>query len=71
MILDRNVPVAEINPLNSRSVADDVRLKSLEARGIVKIGKNVGKRKWKPKPLKLKKPVSLVDAILEERREGW
>lgn len=70
LILDRDVPVAELNPLSSGISGEDAYLKALVAKGLVQLGPNFGK-KGKPRPIKTKKKVSLVDAVLQERREGW
>jgi prevent-host-death family protein len=70
LILDRNVPVARLEPLDPREpVAEEARLRDLERQGLIKIGKGkLPKDFFKLPPLKFKK--SVVQALLEERRES-
>lgn len=70
LILDRNIPVARLEPLSPGSTAaDEAQLLELERRALLKrgIGK-LPKDFFKLPRLKFKK--SLVDAVLEERRES-
>lgn len=70
LILDRNVPVARLEPLAAGShEADEVKLADLEQRGLLKRGTGKLPRHFFKLPrLKFKK--SLVEAVLEERREA-
>jgi prevent-host-death family protein len=67
LVLDRGVPVAELAP--AKDLADDDRLASLIRKGIVRGPKG-------PPPLHLldeappKAGASVLEALLEERREG-
>jgi prevent-host-death family protein len=71
VILDRGVPVAEIQPRqpgSSKATKDEERLNRLEAKGIIRRGN----------PQKLKKfpyppdngHTGVLEALLEERRSG-
>ncbi|MGA7274944.1 MAG: type II toxin-antitoxin system prevent-host-death family antitoxin [Candidatus Udaeobacter sp.] len=69
LILDRNIPVARLEPLPPGSgEADEARLAELERQGVLKRGKGkVPKDFWtRPRP-KLKG--SAVEALLQERKE--
>src|SRR2546421_10697336 len=70
LILDRNVPVARLEPLDPHEPAtDEARLHELERQGLIKIGKGkLPKDFFKLPRLKFKK--SVVQALLEERRES-
>lgn len=70
LILDRNIPVARLEPLAAGShEADEVKLAELERRGLLKRGTGkLPKDFFKLPRLKFKK--SLVEAVLEERREA-
>ena len=70
LILDRNVPVARLEPLPPESrESGDARLAELERRGLLKRGTGKLPRDFFKLPrLKFKK--SLVEAVLEERREA-
>ena len=70
LILDRDVPVARLEPLPPGSQeGDDARLAELERRGLLKRGTGkLPKDFFKLPRLKFKK--SLVEAVLEERREA-
>ncbi len=70
LILDRNVPVARLEPLPPGSrEADEARLLELEQQGVIKRGKGKLPKDFWTRPLpKFKK--SLVEAVLEERREA-
>jgi prevent-host-death family protein len=70
LILDRNIPVARLEPLPSGSKeADEARLAELERQGLLKRGKGrLPKDFWtRPRP-KLKG--SAVEALLQEREEA-
>jgi prevent-host-death family protein len=70
-ITDRGVPVAQIVPLNGGSEADwDARLESLERRGLIRRPKKKPDLSWlleRPLP---KSRESVLEALLEERRES-
>ena len=70
LILDRNIPVARLEPLPPGSrEADEARLVELERRGLLKRGTGkLPKDFWtRPRP-KLKG--SAVQALLDERKEA-
>ena len=67
VVTDRGLPVAEIGP--ARSLSDDERLASLERKGLLKRGRG-GVPQWvldQPPPTAR---ASVLEALLEERREG-
>lgn len=70
LILDRNVPVARLEPLDPREPAgEEARLRELERQGLIKMGKGKLPKDFWTRPLpKLKG--SLVEAVLAERRES-
>jgi len=70
LILDRNIPVARLQPLErASSQADKAKLTELERRGVLKRGTGkLPRHFFKLAPLKFKK--SLVEAVLEERSES-
>ena len=70
LILDRNVPVARLEPLAPGSTeADEARLLDLERRGLLKRGTGKLPKDFWTRPLpKLKG--SLVEALLKEREEA-
>jgi prevent-host-death family protein len=71
VVTDRGIPVAVIEPVTEHVDLDD-RLARLERAGIIRRGK--GKvplellRTPGPTP---KDGMSIVDAVIEERRSGW
>ena len=71
VVTDRGVPVAVIEPMSARVDVDD-RLARLERAGIIKRGKVSPPLDLirTPGP-KVREGLSLVDAVLEERRSGW
>jgi len=70
LILDRNLPVARLEPLASGTTeADEARLLDLERRGLLTRGKGKLPKDFWTRPLpKLKG--NLVEALLAERREA-
>ncbi len=70
LILDRNIPVARLEPLPPGSKeADEARLLELERRGLLKRGTGKLPKDFWTRPLpKFKK--SVVQALLEEREEA-
>jgi prevent-host-death family protein len=72
LVMDRDQPIARIEPIEPGSAADD-RLARLEKAGLIRRGKG----KIDPSTLAGGKPrkrpgrgAGLVEAVLEERREG-
>ena len=70
LILDRNVPVARLEPLSPGSKeADEAKLIELERRGLLKRGTGKLPKDFWTRPLpKLKG--SVVQALLDERNEA-
>jgi prevent-host-death family protein len=70
LILDRNVPVARLEPLRPGSEeGDEARLAELERRGLLKSGTGKLPKDFFTRPLpKFKK--SVVQELLEERNEA-
>jgi antitoxin (DNA-binding transcriptional repressor) of toxin-antitoxin stability system len=73
LILDRDEPVARLEPVPPDALPPDARLRALERRGIVRRPASAGGM-WKqldriPRP-KLKPGQSAVAAVLKERDEG-
>lgn len=70
LILDRNVPVARLEPLPPGSEEEDeARLAALERRGLLKRGTGKLSKDFFTRPLpKFKK--SVIQALLEERNEA-
>lgn len=70
LILDRNIPVARLEPLDPREpAAEEARLIELERQGLLKRGTGKLPKDFWTRPLpKLKG--SLVEAVLAERRES-
>ena len=72
LITDRNTPVAQLGPLQPAAKADDEAwLRALERKGLIRRASKRG-----PSPMLRKSPqkrprgVSVLDALLEERRNG-
>lgn len=71
MITDRGVPVARLEPM-AEYPDPDGRIARLERAGIIRRGTGpVGLDQLGPPPPKMPDGVSLVEAVLEERRSGW
>lgn len=73
LILDRGVPVARLSSASEEGPDDlDGRIKRLERRGIVRRRRGGGslERLLREPPPKPRGDVSIVDVLLEERREG-
>jgi prevent-host-death family protein len=69
LILDRNIPVARLEPLAAGSrEGDEAKLAELERRGLLKRGAGKLPRDFFKLP-RLKFMKSLVEAVLEERSE--
>lgn len=73
LILDRDVPVARLEPVAADTLPDDVRLLGLERQGLIRRPLRAGsvweKLKGIPAP-RLKTGASAVAALLAEREEG-
>lgn len=70
LILDRKIPIARLEPLPSGSrESDEAKIAELVRRGLAKVGTGkLPKDFWtRPRP---KFRGSVVEALLEERREG-
>ncbi len=67
LILDRGIPVARLEPVAGEEDSEG-RLARLERQGILRRGLSHARQVVR-KPLKTKKGVSLLQAVLEERRE--
>jgi prevent-host-death family protein len=72
LILDRGVPVARLEPVTRDSATQDGRLERLERAGLARrpIRPLPSDFLTRPRPKSRPGP-TLVDAVLEERREGW
>jgi prevent-host-death family protein len=70
LILDRGIPVAQLGPANE--MPEDARLARLERAGIVRRGSGrVVPVERLARPLAPdEQPAGVLDALLEERREG-
>jgi prevent-host-death family protein len=69
LLTDRNRPVARIVPLELGNVADEARLAELERSGVLRRAMKPP-LKVLPTPVKLPAGVSVLEALLEERRGG-
>jgi prevent-host-death family protein len=72
LITDRNVPVAQLVPLQRATDPDEEAwLQALERKGLVKRASNRGPSAMlKRPPPKLRPGVSVLDVLLDERRKG-
>ena len=72
LILDRGRPVARLQPVRSGSEDDaDGRLARLERAGVIRRASTTAPVAKILKPLpRLRKPARVVEALLEERRQG-
>lgn len=68
VIVDRGVPVARIEPIEARADDADGRLARLERAGLVKVGR--GEASISNEPPSPPPGMSVVEALLEERRSG-
>ncbi len=73
LILDRDVPVARLEPIAADTLPDDVRLQGLERQGLIRRPREAGSI-WEalratPAP-RLKGGRSAVAALLAEREDG-
>ena len=73
LILDRDVPVARLEPVAEDTLPDDVRWRALERQGLIRRPLEAGsvweKLKSTPAP-RLKAGASAVAAVLAERAQG-
>lgn len=73
LILDRDVPVARLEPVAADTLPDDVRLRGLERQGLIRRPQRAGsvweKLKAMPAP-RLKAGTSAVAALLADRETG-
>lgn len=71
LILDRNTPVAELQPYR---YADNGKgqawLQELHRKGLVSLAENPEKP-TRPTPVKPARPLSAVEAVLKDRSESW
>lgn len=74
LILEHGKPVARLEPARGGESkdADEARLADLERRGLIRRGKGkIPREFFETPPPKLPKGVSVLEYLLEERREGW
>jgi prevent-host-death family protein len=69
LVLDRGRPVARIEPVAPADRSDDERLAELERQGLIKRGRGNPLEALRRLPLP-KSEKSVVEALIEERREG-
>lgn len=72
LITDRNIPVAQLVPLQAAASADEEAwLVSLERKGLVRrAGKRGASALLKKAPRKLPSAANVLDALVDERRNG-
>jgi prevent-host-death family protein len=70
VILDRGVPVARLEPVTALTDPDG-RLRRLERLGIVRRGSGRLPLELLREPPPLAAGASIVQAVLDEREEGW
>ena len=73
VIEDRGIPVAQLTPVAARSTSADAgRLARLERQGIVRPAASPGAAKLPAgPPPRARRPVTLSQLVIAERREGW
>jgi len=71
VITDRNRPVAKLSPIESADKTEDQRLDELERQGLITRGRGKLPKEFftLPRP-KLKAGETLLEALLDERRNG-
>ena len=67
LVLDRNVPVAELKPVTTKSSSG--KLIALERKGIIRLGSGEVPEKFFKQKLS-GKPARVLAALLEERQKG-
>jgi prevent-host-death family protein len=71
LITDRGVPVARLVPIGARASDIPTHLLEMERRGEVRIGTGrLPERADDPRPPRVSKGSSAVQALIEEREEG-
>jgi antitoxin (DNA-binding transcriptional repressor) of toxin-antitoxin stability system len=70
LILDRDEPIAVLERVNRDSLADDDRLARLEQAGLIRRPKHARPRDVMQGYTPIETQASVVDAVIEERREG-
>jgi len=71
LITDRGRPVARVEPIRAGDETDEQRLDRLERAGIITRGKAKLSKRFFSMPRPKSQPgASVLDALLEERREG-
>lgn len=71
LITDRNQPVAKLAPIEPADQTDDQRLDELERKGLITRGGEKLLDEFFTLPRAKSKPgASVLDALLDERREG-
>ena len=67
LVLDRNVPVAELKPVTTKSASG--KLIALERKGIIRLGSGDVPEKFLKQKLSGKR-ARVLDALLKERQKG-
>ena len=72
LITERGVVIARIESVRARQdkAADEARLARLERTGVIRRGRPIPQEFLEKQPLKLPVGVSVVEALLEERRSS-
>lgn len=72
LILERGVPVARLEPVQASELEDEQRIARLERKGIItRRGRgNIVETLRKHPPIKPRSGTSVLEALLEERREA-
>ena len=71
VVLDRGKPVASLNPVHAVSHSDEADIEALERGGVLLRGRGkLGREQIDALAIKPAKGVSVLSALLEERREG-
>lgn len=70
VVTDRGVPVAELRPITTSDDPVEAALDRMAAQGLITRATKKGPL-TKFKPLRLPPGVSIVDALLKDREEGW
>jgi prevent-host-death family protein len=71
LIVDRGRPVARLEPVDGSQLSDDERLTQLVRDGIVRPARGKLPKSFFTEPLpQAKNGASVLEALLEERREG-